>query len=232
MEENIRKKIIATADDFGISEIANKNILELAELRKINRVAIMTNGIFSQEEINRLLHLGIKLDIHLNITDKFSGPRKLKEGITKRSALFLMRYVGGQMSASKVRKEWEKQIIKFKEIVGKYPDGVNSHQHVHYYPSYFKAVSDLSKKYSIPFIRCGEKGFLGKMNGVKQIMAVFRGLDTKYLAKNDIKSSDYLVSFDWIKDFNKFFGNLPNGTIEITFHPEREEEFNFIKNYF
>jgi predicted glycoside hydrolase/deacetylase ChbG (UPF0249 family) len=232
MDENIRKKIIITADDFGISEEANKKILELVKLKKIDRVAIMTNGILFQEDINILLHSGVKLDVHLNITEKFKGERKMKEGAIKRSALFLARYIGGQISASIVEKEWEEQIKKFKEIVGKYPDGINSHQHVHYYPSYFKATSELSKKYSISFIRCGNKGLLGNINGVKQILSVFRRNDTKYLAKNGIESSDYLVSFDWIKDFEKFLDNLPQGSIEITFHPERDEEFEVIKKYF
>ena len=232
MDSEIRKKIIVTADDFGISEKANGKILELVKSGKVDRVAIMTNGILPQEEINTLLHCGVKLDVHLNITEKFKGERKLKEGIIKRSALFLARYIGGQVSASIIEKEWEEQILKFKEIVGKYPDGINSHQHVHYYPSYFKAISELSKKYSISFVRCGKEGFLGNINGIKQILSVFRRNDTKYLAKNGIESSDYLVSFDWIKDFEKFMDNLPCGTVEITFHPEREEEFEVIKRYF
>ena len=232
MDENIRKKIIVTADDFGISGKANGRILELAKSGKVDRVAIMTDGILPQEEIDILLRSGAKLDVHLNITEKFKGERKLKEGIVKRSALFLARYIGGQVSASIIEKEWEEQIRKFKEIVGKYPDGINSHQHIHYYPSYFKATSELSKKHSISFIRCGNKGLLGNINGVKQILSVFRRNDTKYLAKNGIESSDYLVSFDWIKDFEKFLDNLPQGSVEMTFHPERDEEFKIIKRYF
>lgn len=231
MDKNAREKIIVTADDFGISEKANRNILELVKLEKINRVAIMTNGILLQKDVDALLYSQVKLDVHLNITEKFKGERKLKEGIIKRSALFLARYIGGQISASIVEKEWGEQIKKFKEIIGKYPDGINSHQHIHYYPSYFKAVAELAKKYSVNFIRCGKKGFLGKMNGVKQILAVFRKNDTKYLAKNNIESSDYLVSFDWIKDFDKFLNKLPKGSTEITFHPERDEEFETINKF-
>ena len=231
MNSEIRKRIIVTTDDFGISQKANASILELVELGKVDRVAVMTNGNSSQEEINSLLHSGVKLDVHFNITEKFSGPRKLKEGIVKRSALFLTRYIGGQVSASAIEKEWEEQINKFKELVGRHPDGINSHQHVHYYPSYFKVSSELAKKYSCFFIRCGKKGFLGNLNGVKQILSAFRKIDTKYLAKNNIESTDYLVSFDWIKSFDKFLEKLPEGSIEITFHPEREEEYKFIKEY-
>lgn len=231
MNSGTRKKIIVAADDFGISEMANDRILELAKAGKIDRVAVMADGMLSQEEINDLLHLGIKLDIHLNITEKFKTNRKLKEGIIKRSVMFLTRYVGREISASKVKKEWEGQILKFKEMIGKYPDGINSHQHVHYYPSYFKATSELAKKYSCSYIRCGKKGFLGKMNGVKQILSAFRRIDTKYLKKNNIDSSDYLVSFDWIKDFAKFSDNFPEGTVEITFHPERKEEFEAINKF-
>ncbi len=157
----MRKKIIVTADDFGISQEANRRILELVRLGKIDRVAVMTNGILAEEDMNILLHSGVKLDAHFNITENFNGPRNLREGIVKRAALFLTRYAGGQISGSAVKKEWEEQIQKFKEIIGKYPDGINSHQHVHYFPSYFKVASELAKKYSIPFIRCGKSGFLG-----------------------------------------------------------------------
>ncbi|MFH0968949.1 MAG: ChbG/HpnK family deacetylase [Patescibacteria group bacterium] len=232
LNKDIRKKVIVTADDFGISEIANRKILELAESKKVDRVAIMASGILPQEDVNALLHSGVKLDIHLNMTEKFKGSRKLKEGIVKRSSLFLARYIGRQISASKVKKEWEEQIQKFKEIIGRYPDGLNSHQHIHYYPSYFKVAAELSEKYSIPFIRCGKKGFLGKINGVKQILAVLRRVDMRYLKKNRLQTSNYLVSLDWINNFGEFLNNLPDGTIEITFHPERREEYKIINNYF
>jgi chitin disaccharide deacetylase len=226
--EKIRKKIILVADDFGISKEANEKILELVRSKKVDRVSIMASGILPEEDVIALLHSGVKLDIHFNITEKFKGARKLKEGIIKRSMLFLVRYIGGQISASIVKKEWEEQIQKFKEIIGRHPDGINSHQHIHYYPSYFKSAAELAKSYSIPFIRCGKKGFLGRINGVKQILTVFRKTDVKHLAENNIESSDYLVSFDWINNFDNFLNNLPDGTIEITFHPERKEEFEII----
>lgn len=232
MNSETRKKIIVAADDFGISKVANKKIMELVESKKIDRVAIMTDGNISQEEINKLLHSGVKLDVHLNITEKFNGPRKLEEGIIKRATLFLVRYIGGQVSASIAEKDWENQIKKFKEIIGKYPDGINSHHHIHYYPGYFKASVELARKYQINFMRCGKKGFLGNLNGVKQILSAFRRKDASYLIKNNIDSSDYLASFDWIKKIDEFLNNLPKETVEITFHPEREEEYKFIKENF
>lgn len=228
----MRKKIIVSADDFGISKIANERILELVKEGKIDRTAIMIEGIFSQNEINRLLNSGIKLDIHLNITEKFKGRRKLKEGIAKRSLLFLARYLGRKISASVVKKEWEGQIQKFKEIIGRYPEGINSHQHIHYFPNYFKAALELSKKYSIPFIRFGKKGFLGKITGVKKILSTLGKIDLKYFDKVSFQTSDYLVSSDWIKNFDEFLSDLPSGTTEITFHPERDEEFEIINKYF
>jgi chitin disaccharide deacetylase len=232
MNETARKKIIITADDFGRSELANKKILELALSKKIDRVSVMSKGIFSQDDTFALLHSGAKLDAHLNITEKFNGLHKLNEGIAKPVVLFLIKYVGGKISAGKVRQEWESQIENFKKIFGKYPDGISSHQHVHYYPSYFKIVLELSEKFSIPFLRFGKRGFLGKITGIKHILSILRNFDIKYFRKSNLETSDYLVSLDWIKNFDRFLKKLPDGTVEITFHPERKEEFDIIDKYF
>lgn len=50
---------------------------------------------------------------------------------------------------------------------------------------------------------------------------------------NVLNTSDFLVSFDWIRDQEKFFDSLPSpGQTELVFHPERPEEFEFLKNNF
>ncbi|KKQ80371.1 MAG: hypothetical protein UT03_C0026G0009, partial [Candidatus Moranbacteria bacterium GW2011_GWD2_38_7] len=52
--ESHRERLLIAADDFGISSRANRNILYLVSLGKINRVGVMTRGIISPREIEQL----------------------------------------------------------------------------------------------------------------------------------------------------------------------------------
>ena len=75
------KKIIVSADDFGQSPSANKNILELLAQNKLQRVSVLINGKFSLEEIRLLINSQVKIDIHLDLSDllrNHSIPEKIR----------------------------------------------------------------------------------------------------------------------------------------------------------
>lgn len=214
--------LILSADDFGKSKIANKNILALVDKKLLERVSIFANGTFSKEEIKKLLESDVKLDIHLELQWDH-GARK---GLLVRSLLFIWRIIARKTSARKVEKDWNQQINKFKKIFGKNPDGLNSHEHVHFFPPYFKIALELCKKYKIPYVRFGEKGILDNNSGVGIVLRIFnklnKGLFLNY--KLYVTSYMFIVSLDWIKDFKMFFEDTSDGTVEIVCHPEREEE--------
>lgn len=46
------------------------------------------------------------------------------------------------------------------------------------------------------------------------------------------ETSDYMVSLDWISDFGAFSRQLPEGTIELVVHLEREEDYRAMLEYF
>jgi predicted glycoside hydrolase/deacetylase ChbG (UPF0249 family) len=151
-----RHKLVFSADDFGASQKANDNILELVSLRKIDRVAVMMNGKFTDTEIEALLSSGVKLDIHLDAQQKIEQDRKLKAGVFGRIFKFLKNYVTGQNSPQKIGLIWERQIEDFRNRFGRYPDGLNSHQHIHFFPPYFKIALELCRKYDLEFMRFGK----------------------------------------------------------------------------
>lgn len=225
-----REKLIIAADDFGISSKANRNILKLIRARKIDRVSVMVCGEISPLEISELKKSKVKLDIHLESVELKPEKRKLKDGVVKRSANFLFKYLSGKTSAGVMEIEWERQIQKFKEIFAKFPDGINSHQHIHFWPAYFKIILKLAQKFEIPYLRFGKLGLTKSKNSVFRILKAFHKKDSRILAAFD--SSDFLVSLDWIKNIEIFLKNLPQGKTEIVCHPEREEEFEIIMNYF
>lgn len=216
------RNIIISADDFGKSKTANQNILELAKLGKVQRVSILINGKFSKKEVNELLDSKVKLDAHLILpgTDHNNDQRK----VLRRSFLFLARLIAGRTTLSKVEKVWEKQIQKFKKIFGRYPDGINSHEHVHFFPPYFKIALRLGEKYKIPHLRAATNNVVNNGNKVGRILKVLNSIK-----KKKSNSYNYITSLDWIENIDKFLNNSPQGSLEIICHPEREKEYKIIK---
>lgn len=227
-----RKNLIISADDFGISQLANKNILLLAQAGKLDRVAVMTNGKFSSEEIEALKKTGVKLDIHLDPDSEISNKRKLKAGALSRGFIFVFKFISGQVGPSAHQKHWQKQIDKFHKIFNQYPDGINSHQHVHFFSPYFKVVLQIAATNHIPFIRFGKRRLLVGRNLIYPILQIWHWVNSLCFSFAKIDSSDYMISLDWIKNIPQFLENIPEGKTEIVCHPERKEEFEIIKKYF
>jgi predicted glycoside hydrolase/deacetylase ChbG (UPF0249 family) len=227
-----RQRIAISADDFGVSPRANRNILYLMSMGKIDRVSVMVHGTFSEKELEELARSEVKLDIHLDILHEFHEDRKKRQSAFMRVLEFLGKLASGKLSSEKVAADWTAQIEKFKEIFGKNPDGVNSHEHVHLFPPFFKVVIGLQEKYSIPYVRFGDSVFMLHNKPVAHILHWLRLINRRAYLKSGCVSSKSFISLDWIKNMEKFLNNLPEGQIEIACHPELAEDFVRIRKYF
>jgi chitin disaccharide deacetylase len=224
------KNLILSADDFGKSEMANRNILRLAEAEKLDRVSVMADGNFNDEEISRIKKTGVKKDIHLELAWQKKRRDKIKDNTTRQGIIFLVNHFGSSRR-KKIGEDWAIQIKKFHEIFGQYPDGINSHEYVHLFPAYFKIALDLGKKFNIPYIRFAKRDLLGGKNMARTILNNLRRWNKKNFSASRLESSDYFVSFDWMKNLDEHLKNFPEGKTEIACHPEREEEFDIINKY-
>jgi predicted glycoside hydrolase/deacetylase ChbG (UPF0249 family) len=231
LEKNKRENLVITADDFGKSEKANRNILELAKAGKLDRVAVMTDGEISSEEIRDLIASGVKIDIHLELDWQKKRRELMKDHTLKQSFIFLLNYFRSGRGKN-ISDQWANQVEIFRNIFGRYPDGINSHEYVHFFPAYFKIALELGKKYQMKNIRLGKKGFLGKRTLAHLILNNLCLVNRKYFRNSNVNSSDFFVSLDWISNIDNFLEKMPKGKIEIAVHPEREKEFDLIGKYF
>ena len=216
-----------------MSEKANRNILKLARDRKLDRVAVMINRDYlSREAVSELKKAGVKIDLHLELPARKSKKHKLKDDIARRGLVFLVHYILGRNGQKRIRHEWRMQIEKFKEIFGKFPEGLNSHEYIHFFPPYFKAAADLAKEYGIKFIRFGKKGPLKKKSKIYKILDRLQKVNGRKFESLHLESTDYFVSLDWISDPKLFLHSLPDGVTELITHPEREQETELINKYF
>jgi len=224
-----KENFIFSVDDFGISAKANQNILKLVRAGKIDRVSVMSHGVFSKEEIDQLLATSVKLDLHVDLRNDINPKRKLAEGTIKRGLFFGLNYFLGKTNVKFVEKQWESQIDSFRKMFGVTPDGINSHEHVHFFSSYFEVIVRLSKKYGIRHVRFGKES--NKERGLTNfILRWFRKRNYQMFMKSNLESSDFMVSFDWIKDLKNISNYSSDKKVEIVFHPERDEEMKFLEN--
>lgn len=227
------KTITVSADDFGISAKANANTLALIAQKKIDRVEIMMSKNITAEHARILLASGIKLDIHLHLAKAEldfwqNNPREIENGAVKRIFLFLSHYFFGEKRPWVVEKEWASQIQDFRNIFGRNPDGVSSHEHIHFFPSYFLVVLRLAAKNSIPFVRFG-KFWFREENNVCLILNILRKINRPFFRKRQLETTEFMISFDWLTDFDEFLERCPNNrSVELIFHPEKTDEFKFL----
>lgn len=229
--ESHRERLIVSADDFGVSSRANRNILYLISLGKIDRVGVMTRGIITDKEISELNRSNVKIDIHLDILHEFDSERK-KRGTLSRVLGFLGGFLLGDISPSKVDAEWRRQFAMFQQMFGRNPDGISSHEHVHFFPPFFKIALKLQQQFSIPYIRFGDNLKLNRNTLIAYILRFLRLLNIRACRKSSCVSSAELVSLDWLKNIDHFLDSLPEGKIEIACHPELAEDFVKVKKYF
>lgn len=227
-----RSRLSIAADDFGVSERANRNILYLVELGKIDRVAVMVRGSISDLEKEQLIRSGVKIDVHLDILHELDQDRKQRSGALLRAAGFVGKILTGKVSPKKVQADWDSQIIRFKEIFGKNPDGINSHEHVHFFPPFFKVMLRLQETYSIPYIRFGDSIDTRHHTVVAHMLHWLHLFNRRACEKNGCVSSASFISLDWIDDMDTFLNHLPEGITEIACHPEKAEDFVKVKKYF
>ncbi len=230
--ESNRGQIIVTADDFGLNEQTNRNILYLISLGKINRVAVMVHGKISPNEVEELIKSHVKLDVHLDILHEFDESKKRRSGSFGRVLDFCLKLAARKITIKKVTADWENQIEMFRKIFGKNPDGLNSHEHVHLFPPFFKVALDLREKYTIPYIRFGDSISMPHHNMISYILHLLRRINLPACTSRSCVSSGSLVSIDWIKNVDNFLTKLPDGTTEVACHPELDEDFVKIKEYF
>lgn len=133
------KRIIVCADDFAQDPPTSDAILRLVDADRLSAVSCFTDASIWPRFGRRLAeHAGTTLlGLHFNLTRPFGhGERTLGEWIA--------RALVGAIDTTKVRAHLERQLEAFTRIVGKRPDFIDGHQHVHAFPAVRSVVEDVA----------------------------------------------------------------------------------------
>lgn len=132
------RKIILNGDDFGFSHGVNRGIIESINKGILTSTSVMVNRMAATEAKELTKIKNISVGLHFDVTEENPLERWTK-------LFYILTW-----SKKRIHKEFEDQIGKFHRLVGRLPDHIDSHHHVHRLTGFRSVVSEFGKKHNIP----------------------------------------------------------------------------------
>lgn len=139
-----QRRIWLCADDYGLSPGVNRGIRDLIARRRLNATSLMVVGpAVDHDEIEALKAVAAgnpacAIGLHAVMTAPFhplTMPFKPLEGsLFPPLAGMLRRSIASKLDGEMIAAEFAAQIAAFRTLMGRAPDYVDGHQHVHIFP--------------------------------------------------------------------------------------------------
>jgi len=120
-------------------------ILVLAERGRLSGASCLVDGPTFEAGARRLAGSGLALGLHLNFTEDFGQP-----GPCLPLSAFIASAYLRRLPAQALRAAVERQMRRFEDTVGRAPDYVDGHQHVHQLPGVREALLEVVGRYPAP----------------------------------------------------------------------------------
>ena len=183
------KALAVCVDDFGLGEAVDGSVFALAKLERISAAACLVDAPRWAVDAPRLqAEFGARLDIglHLNLSESFAGaaaPWAWHE-------LVLLAHAG-RLPLGQVRAAIERQLDRFEAAMGRAPDFIDGHRHVHQLPGVRTVLlRALQARGQRPWLRCTLP-----RHGVPQTLkATFIGLLGARLLQRDAQAAGFATN--------------------------------------
>lgn len=122
-------RIIVCADDFGIESGVDAGIVELAAAGRLSAVSCLTGAPGFTARAADIAPLDIDLGVHLNFTESLGGA-----GFYRSHPVLVALAYSRRIGTARVRAQIDAQFDQFEKSLGRAPDFVDGHLHVHQLP--------------------------------------------------------------------------------------------------
>lgn len=240
------KRLIVTADDFGLSPSVNQAIEQAFTEGILTTASFMAGAEYAEDAVERALrNPGLKIGLHVVVTrgrsvlpageipDLVDSSGNLPEPLFRSGVRYFF--------LPKIRNQLEREITAQFEAFKSYGlrlDHVNAHNHMHLHPTVFSLILKVGRRYGmqsvripyeplLPFWRSGSGNLMHRA-----LMNLFLGpwlwLQRTRLPRVSLNSNDFLfgmydtgnMGVDRVK---KLLPCIPEGVSEIYFHPARAD---------
>lgn len=172
------KKITLCADDYGQSEFISQAIIVLLKQKRLSAASCMTTAPLWREHANWLHSFKNQADIglHFNLTEGSPLSKKLiqKQGFMPLASLLKRAHLR-MLDASAIEAELNAQLDLFEHAIGRLPDFIDGHQHVHQLPiirSVLLKVYEERLRKNQSYLRCVYEPNIIKHLGSRYFMKV------------------------------------------------------------
>ena len=147
--------VVLCADDYGLSEGVSRGIVELLAGGRLSATSAMTNmpAWRAAAQALRPFSGDVGLGLHLNLTvgaPLGSMPRLAPQGTLPGLHMLTARALSGALPATEIEGEIERQLDAFETHLGRVPDFVDGHQHVHALPGIRRALVGVLLRRALP----------------------------------------------------------------------------------
>jgi predicted glycoside hydrolase/deacetylase ChbG (UPF0249 family) len=143
--------VAVCADDIGLVAGAADTALGLAAAGRLNAISCVSTGRFWRSDAPRLVASaapgagrGAELGLHFNLTEGAPASRSLAAHWPRFPGLgrLILGAHFGRLPLAALADEWRAQVDAFSDAVGREPDFIDGHQHVHHLPGVRRVVLD------------------------------------------------------------------------------------------
>jgi predicted glycoside hydrolase/deacetylase ChbG (UPF0249 family) len=216
------KRLVVTADDFGLSPGVVEGIAEAHEIGIVTSTSLMVNAPAAErafEEARRLPSLAIGLHFVLTFGRPL-GPLGPLSRLLDQAGAFRKKESGAHEPArpDEVREELRAQLQAFEKGVGRPPTHIDGHHHVHLHPGILRVAIEEAGRLGIP-LRSTGRGVRERLR-LERIRTCDRFLDGFY--GDDVSEARLLSILE----------SVPEGTSELMCHPARPDgELERVSSY-
>jgi len=217
------KKLIITADDFGLTEKVNNNIIASYKRGAVTAISLLAEGGAFGHAVKCAKENGInKIGAHLSFPEGYKT--------------FFLKYFTGCIKKEEIYVKFKKQISEIKKA-GFTITHLDGHQHIHMAPGVLKIVIKLMKEEGINCVRfpLENLSLSAKLKDpcgwIRNIILSFMcGLSWKPLVASGLKHNDFFIGHARAlglrrKDLFGAIAEVKDGLTELGCHPgERTEE--------
>ena len=239
MSGSARRHIILCADDYGISPAVSAAIRDLIARHRINATSVMVVApSFSKAEAEALRDAAADhaaIGLHLTLTAPFRpltrGFAPTRDGAFLPLAAMAGRGLGRMLKPPLLEAEIVAQIDAFRAVLGRAPDYIDGHQHIHVFPQIGEALIQVSRDAAPQawLRQCGRavrhslepKGLI-----LDALSKRFKRLATQAGRRTNpafAGTYTFRAGADYTKLFPEFLGGLPDGGL-VMCHPGRVDD--------
>jgi predicted glycoside hydrolase/deacetylase ChbG (UPF0249 family) len=237
------RKLIINADDFGLLPEVNRGIIECFQTKSISSTTLMVNAEGTQEAVDLAkTHPSLGVGLHFNLThgSPVCEPEKIPSLVNGKGSFhsrteFEKKIILGKILFQDIEKEFKAQLQKFDKS-GLEMTHIDSHHHVHIFPSVFKIVSSYTVEMGLPLrIPWVSYRFVKPTIKLKGYKAALRKLLLHYLiprksslsVKAILTPNNFLSIYDYIpcpfpilsEHYLTLINSVSNGILELMAHP-------------